>query len=110
MEIGYYCPDCNKIYSSCWELQGVMICTNEECFSEGKIKLITLDNLRDHLRVIPFRLDALEVVQEMFKRKTIQQFTEKEREKIILILNKGLRREKLEKIQEIIDNKLTSEK
>jgi len=43
MEIGYYCPDCNKVYPGCWELQGVMICTNEQCFSEGHIKLITLD-------------------------------------------------------------------
>lgn len=41
MEIGYYCPDCNKVYPGCWELQDIMIC--EHCFSENDMKLITLD-------------------------------------------------------------------
>lgn len=94
MEIGYYCPECNKVYPGCWELDGVNICST--CFDEGNIKLITVDNLRPYFNRIPFRKNVL----EEFKKKygDSHNFTETEKKDIIKILNTGLRKEKLKKI------------
>jgi len=104
MEIGYYCPKCNKVYPSCWEFDNELICS--VCFCESKIKLITLENLRAHLKVIPFKNNVLQLFKEKYENNNTNpynpKFTEKEKIQIMNILNKGLRKEKLEQIMKNI--------
>jgi len=91
MEIGYYCPECNKVHPYCWEIQGVYICST--CFNEYEIKLITLENFASYFNSMPLRKDALEHFKE--RQLGISSFTDKEKSQIITILNRGLRKEKL---------------
>ncbi len=108
VEIGYYCPNCNKVYPSCWEFDNELICST--CFDEDDIKIITIDNFRKNLKHIPLISNALEHFKEIVKKDSRNirkpRFTETEREKMISILNAGLREEKLKQISKNIKNDL----
>jgi uncharacterized UBP type Zn finger protein len=94
MEIGYYCPECNKVYPSCWELDGINICST--CFYEGDIEIITFDNIRSYFSRISFRKNVLEEFKKKYDNN--YKFTEEQKQDIIKILNIELRREKLKKL------------
>lgn len=98
IEIGFYCPECNKVHVSCWEINGNYMCST--CFNEKNVKTITAENIKCYLKKCDFKNDALNIF-ENYKLDCI--LTEKEINMIRIALNMKLRREKLEKIQEIID-------
>jgi len=106
-EIGYYCPNCDKVHASCWEFDNELICST--CFGEGKIKLITIDNFRSHLKVTPLINNALshfkKIVNKDFTNIYNTRLTPEESEKIISILNVELRKEKLIQISKKFNEK-----
>lgn len=108
VEIGYYCPECNKIHPSCWKLDNELICST--CFSEDEIKIITIDNFRTNLKHMPLISNALEHFKKIAEKDSLNihnpQFSKIEKEKMISILNAGLREEKLKQISKNIKNDL----
>lgn len=71
IDVGYYCPKCNKIYNNCYELQGILMCF--VCWSED-VKLITLNNFK----LYP-NMKLRKNVLDYFKKKYKNFFTEKEK-------------------------------
>lgn len=95
-EVGYFCPECNVVYSYCWEFENSIICSH--CFCEN-IKIIDIDNIRNYISKFKLRNNSLSLLKNNnFFNNSFNNLTVKNKEFLINIINKKIRKDKLKKL------------